>query len=37
MREVALIIKNKGLALNFLASSIRLRGIAENNGLKRTN
>ena len=33
LRQVAFIIKNKGLDLNFLASSIRLRKISEDNSL----
>jgi iron uptake system EfeUOB component EfeO/EfeM len=33
LREVAFIIKNKSMDLNFLASSIRLRRILEDNGL----
>ena len=33
LREVAFIIKNESMDLNFLASSIRLRRILEDNGL----
>jgi hypothetical protein len=33
LREVAFIIKNGGMDLNFLASSIRLRRVLEDNGL----